>query len=44
VGQNHVIRLPDGQCVNDIRVVWTDGRTQERRQVNICNLTDIAFP
>ncbi len=42
-GQAMVVRLPDGQCVNDVRVVFADGQTQERRQVNTCALTDMAF-
>ena len=44
VGGSYVIRLPAGQCVNDIRVVWANGQSRERRQVNTCNVTDIAFP
>lgn len=43
-GGAYVIRLPAGQCVNDIRVVYANGQANERRQVNTCNLTDIAFP
>lgn len=44
VGASYVIRLPAGQCMNDIRVVWVNGQSRERRQVNTCNLTDIVFP
>ena len=40
-GQSLMISLPAGQCVNDLRVVYANGRAQERRQVNTCNLTDI---
>ena len=43
-GNTYVIRLPAGQCVNDIRVVYTNGQANERRQVNTCRLTDIVFP
>jgi hypothetical protein len=42
-GQRMVIELPTGQCVNDVRVVFMDGQAQERRQVNTCALTDLAF-
>jgi hypothetical protein len=42
-GRAMVVRLPDGQCVNDVRVVFMDGEAQERRQVNTCALTDMAF-
>jgi hypothetical protein len=43
-GQSYVIRLPMGQCINDIRVVYQGGQAAERRQVNTCNLTDFNLP
>ncbi|MBP0465115.1 hypothetical protein J5Y09_14415 [Roseomonas sp. PWR1] len=43
-GQTFVVRLPDGQCTNDIRIVIEGGRSIERMQVNTCNLTDINYP
>lgn len=43
-GQSFIVRLPNGQCVNDIRIVAEGGRATERRQVNTCNLTDINYP
>lgn len=42
-GDRLVVRLPAGQCVNDIRVVFMDGRAQERRAVDTCRLTDIQL-
>jgi hypothetical protein len=39
-GQSLVIRLPQGECVNDIRLVFANGRSLERRGVNTCNITD----
>jgi hypothetical protein len=42
-GQSFMVVLPAGQCVNDIRVVFDNGRSQERRQVNTCELTDVTF-
>ncbi|MGX9963705.1 hypothetical protein ACVFYP_10275 [Roseomonas sp. F4] len=39
-GQSLTIRLPGGQCVNDIKVVYGNGRSQEWRQRNTCQLTD----
>jgi hypothetical protein len=30
-------------CVNDIRVVYANGRAEERRRVNTCNLNEVAF-
>jgi hypothetical protein len=38
------VRLPPGQCVNDVRVVYMNGRSQERRQVNTCALLTMTFP
>ncbi|MES2712933.1 MAG: hypothetical protein V4653_15230 [Pseudomonadota bacterium] len=42
-GQSYAIRLPAGQCVNDIRVVYQDRRAEERRNLNTCTLTDVEF-
>jgi hypothetical protein len=39
-GQTLTIRLPNGQCMNDIRVVYANGRSQDWRQRNTCQLTD----
>ena len=39
-GRTLTIRLPNGQCVNDIKVVFANGRTLERMRVNTCNITD----
>jgi hypothetical protein len=43
-GQSYVIRLPSGQCINDIRVVYQGGQATERRQVNTCDITDFNLP
>jgi hypothetical protein len=43
-GQSFIVRLPAGQCVNDIRVVFANGQAIDRRQINTCNLTDINVP
>ena len=40
-GQRMAIRLPSGQCINDIRIVFMDGEAQERRQVDTCLLGDV---
>jgi hypothetical protein len=42
-GRFALIRLPQGQCVNDVRVVFADGRAEERRQVDTCSITDMTF-
>ena len=43
-GGSYTIRLPAGQCMNDIRVVYANGEASERRRVNTCSLTDMVFP
>jgi hypothetical protein len=41
-GQRFVIGLPPGRCLNDLRIVFTSGRVEERRQVDTCRITDLA--
>ncbi len=43
-GRAFIVRLPNGQCVNDIRIVVEGGRAVERMQINTCRLTDINYP
>lgn len=44
-GRSFVIRLPQGQCMYDVRVVYDrqGGPSEERRNINLCNLTELAF-
>jgi hypothetical protein len=42
-GAHLAVRLPAGDCVNDIRVIWADGRPEERRQVDTCRVTNLVF-
>ncbi len=43
-GANAPIRLhADGTCVFDLRIVYEDGRSEERRGVNTCNVDNITF-
>jgi len=42
-GRSFPVRLPSGQCSNDIRVVYQGGRSEERREVNTCGLTEVVF-
>jgi hypothetical protein len=37
------VRLPAEDCVNDVRVVWLDGRTEDRRRVDTCRLVNLVF-
>jgi hypothetical protein len=39
-GQTLTIRLPQAQCLNDIRIVFANGQTHERRRVDTCQITD----
>jgi hypothetical protein len=43
-GQHLPVRLPQGDCMNDIRIVWMDGRPEERRAVDTCALVNVVFP
>ena len=44
-GQSFPVRLPaDGNCVYDIRVVFADGRPEEKRRVNTCSFDSVTFP
>ncbi|CAH0256878.1 hypothetical protein [Roseomonas sp. CECT 9278] len=43
-GQSFIVRLPNGQCMNDIRIVLEGGRNIDRMQINTCELTDINYP
>lgn len=43
-GGSVTVRLPRGQCMNDIRIVWQNGQATERRGVNTCQFTDLNVP
>lgn len=36
-------RRLDGNCIFDIRAVFADGRIEDRRNLNTCNVDDVAF-
>ncbi len=42
-GSFAVRRRIDGNCIFDIRAVFADRRTEDRRDVNTCNLEDVAM-
>ncbi|WP_439550879.1 hypothetical protein [Falsiroseomonas sp.] len=44
IGQHLPVQLPQGDCVNDIRIVWMDGRPEERRAIDTCQLVNVVFP
>lgn len=37
------VRLPAGQCTYDVRVVYGNGRAEEKRNLDTCNVSDVAF-
>ncbi|WP_372623846.1 hypothetical protein [Falsiroseomonas sp.] len=41
-GRTMVVLLPGGQCINDIRVIYANGRPWEQRQVNTCATRNVA--
>jgi len=43
-GSSAIIRLPTGQCVYDVRVVFANGNSTERRRVNLCTVTELRVP
>jgi hypothetical protein len=42
-GRSFPVRLPSGQCVNDIRVVYQGGQAEERRAIDTCPLNEVVF-
>lgn len=41
-GQSYAVRLPEGECVYDLRAVFQGGGNQERRGVNTCSLDNFV--
>ncbi|CAA9270993.1 MAG: hypothetical protein AVDCRST_MAG08-3197 [uncultured Acetobacteraceae bacterium] len=43
-GASYIVRLPaDGNCVYDLRFVYQGDRSEEKRNLNTCNLTDVVL-
>jgi S1-C subfamily serine protease len=42
-GQRFQLNLPQGPCQWDIAVVYDDGRREEKRNQNLCAVTELAF-
>jgi hypothetical protein len=42
-GASYIVRLPVGDCMYDVRVVYQGGTAEERRNVNTCALTDFVL-
>ena len=43
-GSTRVIRLPAGNCVFDVRVVYADAQETERRRVDLCATPEVQVP
>lgn len=37
------IRLPSGECAYDLRIVYEDGRADERRNVDLCRVVNLVL-
>jgi hypothetical protein len=42
-GRHLAVRLRAGDCVNDVRIIWIDGRSEERRRLDTCSLINLIF-
>ncbi len=42
-GASFAIRLPEGPCRYDVRVVWEDDQDEERRDLDLCGVADLSF-
>lgn len=43
-GATRVVRLPSGQCLYDMRIVYANGEANEKRRVNLCGITNLPVP
>ncbi len=43
-GASRSVRLPMGQCNYDVRGVYSNGDATEKRDLNLCALTDLPVP
>lgn len=43
-GRHFAIRLPEGPCLYDVRFVYENGQADERRNVNLCDVTNLILP
>jgi hypothetical protein len=43
-GRHFAIRLPEGPCLHDVRFVYGNGQADERRNVNLCEVTNLILP
>lgn len=43
-GRYYAVRLPQGDCIYDLRAVFENGQAQERRRINLCEVVNLSFP
>ena len=43
-GASRTIRLPSGECLYDVRVVFANGDANEKRRLNLCQITNLRVP
>ncbi len=43
-GATRVVRLPSGQCLYDMRIVYANGEANEKRRVSLCGVTNLPVP
>ena len=41
-GQSVPVRLPQGECLYNLRWVWLGGKVEERRNLNACGTTNVV--
>ena len=37
------VSLPVDDCLNDVRIIWMDGRAEERRRIDTCQMVNLVF-
>jgi hypothetical protein len=42
-GDRFAVRLPEGECLYDVRIVWSDGRPEDRRRINLCDVIELVY-
>ncbi len=43
-GAAHVVHLPNGTCIYDVRIVYANGEASEKRHLNLCDINDMRVP
>ncbi len=43
-GAARLVRLPNGPCIYDVRIVYANGEASEKRHLNLCDINDMRVP